>query len=197
MRRVFLLLILPLVLAGCGENREEAITPTGMNQGGPPETLAEGTFQPGGDTAVTYDPEVVPAGGTAQVAVARSARGTTVRVSVTGLRPGRAYGAHLHTEPCAAKPDAAGPHYQHDAGPRASASAHSADPAYVNPDNEVWLDFTTDAQGAASATSAQNWTFDERHPPRSLILHAARTRTAAGAAGTAGPRVACLTLPAG
>ena len=36
--------------------------------------------------------------------------------------------------------------------------------------------------------------FDEIEPARSLVLHAEHTRTAAARAGTAGPRVACLTL---
>jgi Cu-Zn family superoxide dismutase len=128
----------------------------------------------------------------AQVAVARTAEGTTVRLSATGLLPSRAYGAHLHSKPCAADPDAAGPHYQHRTDPEKP----SVDPSFANPGNEVWLDLTTDPQGAGSATAAQRWAFDELTPPRSLVLHAERTRTAAGVAGTAGERVACLTLPA-
>ena len=72
----------------------------------------------------------------------------------------------------------------------------STDRAYANRRNEVWLDLTTDTQGAGSATAAPRWAFDELTPPRSLVLHAERTRTAAGVAGTAGERVACLTLPA-
>jgi Cu-Zn family superoxide dismutase len=76
----------------------------------------------------------------------------------------------------------------------AAASPPSADPAYANPRNEVWLDFTADTRGAATVTASQDWAFDEAEPPRSLIVHAEHTRTVAGKAGTAGPRVACLTL---
>ena len=70
------------------------------------------------------------------------------------------------------------------------------DPAYANPRNEVWLDFTADATGTARVVTRQDWTFDEVEPPRSVIVHAEHTRTAVGEAGMAGPRVACLTLGA-
>ncbi len=155
-----------------------------------------GTFLafPQSTRAITYDPKVVPPGATAQLTVARTARGTTVRLTAAGLVPRRAYGAHLHTQPCTATPGEAGPHYQHSPDPRAAASPPPADPAYANPRNEVWLDFTADSRGAATVTAHQDWTFDEVEPPRSLIVHAEHTRTAAGKAGTAGPRVACLTL---
>lgn len=162
--------------------------------------LAEGTVSgtflpfPASTRAVTYQPTVVPPGATAQVTIARTATGTTVRLAVTGLVPRRAYGAHLHTRPCTATPDDAGPHYQHSRDPKAAASPPSVDPSYANPRNEVWLDVTADARGAASVTATQNWAFDEAAPPRSLIVHAEHTRTAAGKAGSAGARVACLTL---
>jgi Cu-Zn family superoxide dismutase len=151
-----------------------------------------GTFlpYPDGIRAVTYDPKVVPPGATAQVTIARTAQGTTVRLRARGLVPRRSYGAHLHTRPCTAAPDEAGPHYQHNPDPEPP----SVDPAYANPRNEVWLDFTADTHGGGSAASALGWTFDEVEPPRSMVVHAGLTRTGAGEAGTAGPRVACLTL---
>ena len=160
------------------------------------EGTVSGTFLPfpRSARAVTYDPKVVPPGATAELTVARTAAGTTVRLTTRGLVPRRAYGAHLHTRPCTATPEEAGPHYQHRPDPKAAASPPSVDPAYANPRNEVWLDFTADTRGTASVSANQNWTFDEVEPPRSLIVHAEHTRTAAGKAGTAGPRVACLTL---
>jgi Cu-Zn family superoxide dismutase len=167
---------------------------------GPGAPLAEGTVSgtflpfPQSARAITYDPKVVPPGATAQVSIARTASGTTVRLTAAGLVPRRAYGAHLHTRACTATPADAGPHYQHSPDPGAAASPPSVDPAYANPRNEVWLDFTADGTGAAAVTTSQNWTFDEVEPPRSLIVHAEHTRTAAGTAGMAGPRVACLTL---
>ena len=160
------------------------------------EGTVTGTFQPFPQSAraITYDPAVVPAGATVQVSIARTAKGTTVRLTAAGLEPRRAYGAHLHTRPCTATPADAGPHYQHSPDPMAAASPPSVDPAYANPRNEVWLDFTADARGTAAVTASQDWTFDEVEPPRSLIVHAEHTRTVGGKAGTAGPRVACLTL---
>jgi hypothetical protein len=47
--------------------------------------------------------------------------------------------------PCGAVASAAGPHYQHKRDPQASATAPSVDASYGNPQNEVWLDVTTDA----------------------------------------------------
>jgi Cu-Zn family superoxide dismutase len=158
-----------------------------------PETIGEGTFQPAGTTAVTYDPGLVPPGATALVTSFPVADGLAVRLSVTGLVPRHMYGAHLHTRPCTAKPDDAGPHYQHDPNPKAS----PADPAYANPLNEVWLDFTADADGRATVTAVRERAFDLSAPPRSLVVHAERTRTATGVAGTAGARVACLTVTPG
>ncbi|HEX8348206.1 MAG TPA: hypothetical protein VF657_26275 [Actinoplanes sp.] len=158
---------------------------------------AHGVFMPyrAGATAVTYDPAVVPAGASATVTRASARGGTTVRLTVTGMVPRRAYGAHLHTEPCGRTPEQAGPHYQNEPDPKAVASPPSVDPRFANPRNEVWLDFTADATGSATARTSLTWPFDSVNPPRSLVLHAERTRTAAGRAGNAGPRAACLTLP--
>jgi Cu-Zn family superoxide dismutase len=155
------------------------------------------TFAPwkAGGTAVTYDQALVPAGASATVSAGKADAGVKVRLVVTGLNPSRGYGAHLHTDPCAATAAAAGPHYQHNPDPKAIASPPSVDPKFANPRNEVWLDFTTDAKGAATVTATQIWPFDEISPPRSLILHAEKTKTAAGKAGTAGARVGCVTLP--
>ena len=147
------------------------------------------TYQAGAE-AIAYDPAVVPPGATVTVVTRHQPTGVSVRLSAAGLIPRRAYGAHLHAEPCAALPGAAGPHYQHLRDP----ATPSVDPAFANPRNEVWLDFTADVDGGASAGSVQAWSFDERHPPGSLILHTQVTRTENGVAGTAGARVACLTL---
>ena len=163
-----------------------------------PDLVAKGTFLPyrPGTTAVTYDPAVVPPGATAEVAVTRLPSGMAVRLRAAGLVPRRAYGAHLHTRPCTAVPDEAGPHYQHRPDPAAAASPPSVNPSYADPRNEVWLDFTADAYGGASAASELAWLFPAGAPARSLVLHKQQTRTSAGVAGTAGARVACLTLPA-
>ncbi|MFI7543365.1 superoxide dismutase [Actinoplanes sp. NPDC049599] len=182
----------PWLVSGAPSPQRPSSAPTPGAAAPLAEGTVSGTFLPFPQSAraVTYDPQVVPPGATALVDIARTARGTTVRLTARGLVPRRAYGAHLHTRPCTSIPDDAGPHYQHSADPRKP----SVDPAYANPRNEVWLDFTADAAGAATVTARLDWTFDEVEPPRSLIVHAEHTRTAAGKAGMAGPRVACLTL---
>ena len=210
MRR--LLIILPALLAaGCAASPSDPVvvplespaaiqakpmTPglfaSGGAQTGLADTIAEGTFDPKSTTAITYEPRIVPAGAAAHVTVTPVATGMQVRLAVTGMLPRRTYGAHLHTMPCVAgAPASAGPHYQHSADP----SKPSVDPSFANPANEVWLDFTADRLGAATATAVLTWAFDELKPPRSLVVHTARTRTEEGFAGTAGERVACLTLP--
>lgn len=163
-----------------------------------PPPVTEGTFKTWRDEAraVTYDTAVVPAGARATVTIIQNHAGVRVSLLATGLRPGRPYGAHLHTSPCQKDPAAAGPHYQSRPDPAAGPGKPSTDPAYANPRNEVWLDFIADRNGVGRAVSAQDWTFAAGRPPRSLVLHAEHTHTMPGAAGTAGARLACLTLPA-
>jgi Cu-Zn family superoxide dismutase len=160
-----------------------------------PQDTVTGTFRPWspGATAITYDATVVPPGAVASVTFARSPSGFAVRLTVTGMIPRRSYGAHLHTSGCTAMPQQAGPHYQHTHDPGAGPSHPSVDPAYANPRNEIWLDFTADVLGAALVTESYPWRFGAT-PPESLIVHSDVTRTGKGVAGTAGARVACLSL---
>ncbi|HET6481931.1 MAG TPA: superoxide dismutase family protein [Actinoplanes sp.] len=212
-----LALVVPLALtAGCANSAEVAPTTGGqvlasasawtLYQGSTspsptaswtPDAVATGTFLPfrPGSTAITYDPAVVPPGATATVEIQQRTQTMEVRLVAAGLVPRRAYGAHLHTKPCTALPAEAGPHYQHQKDPAAATSPPSVNPAYANPANEVWLDFTVDGSGEASASSVLTWTFPPGTPARSLILHAETTKTAPGVAGSAGKRVACMTLP--
>ncbi|MFD4633832.1 superoxide dismutase family protein [Streptomyces sp. NPDC058284] len=152
--------------------------------------------------AVTYDMELVPAASWIEVeqrgigqrnAGQRNAgqhgvgqRGvegrTTVTLKVRGMEPGHTYGVHVHQKPCGAEPEAAGGHYQHRVDP----VQPSKDPAYVNPDNEVWLDFTAGADGSGSAGARHDWGF-RPHEAASVVLH--------DVPGGAGARVACFTVP--
>ncbi|GIF07262.1 superoxide dismutase family protein [Actinoplanes siamensis] len=150
-----------------------------------------------GVQAVTYDTRVVPLGATARVEFSSTGQNLWIRLEVTGLVPRRAYGAHVHVAECGPDPKAAGPHFQHRHDPAATKAKPSADPAYANPANEIWLDFTTNARGAATVSREQHWMFPDDQPPKSLILHAQTTRTGPGVAGTAGDRVGCLNLPFG
>jgi superoxide dismutase, Cu-Zn family len=196
----FVLLLLPLALSGCGGNTPGnaptgGSTPASVTPSGSAPTTVSGVLAPYSDgaTAVTYDPAIAPAGAELRATLTPSGSGLTVQLAAQRLLPNRSYGAHVHTKPCGRTSAAAGPHLQHSPDPAASASPPSVNPSYANPDNEVWLDFTTDASGAATSTASPRWTFTNE--PRSIILHAERTKTAAGQAGTAGARVACLTLP--
>ncbi|NEB02559.1 superoxide dismutase family protein [Streptomyces sp. SID13726] len=130
--------------------------------------------------AVTYDMDLVPAAAWIEVSQRTEEQGaTTVRLRVAGLRPGHAYGVHVHQKPCAADPAAAGGHYQH---------RPSTDPADVNADNEVWLDFTADDDGAGEASARHGWGF-RRGEASSVVVH--------DMPGTHGTRVACFTVPFG
>ncbi len=140
--------------------------------------------------APTYREDLVPVGSAAKVtSVMDSTSGTTTRLEVDGLLPEREYGAHVHTDPCGSDPTDAGGHYQHRPDP----NQPSTDPAYANPDNEIWLDFTTDDTGAAKVESSSDWFFGERRPS-SVVIHEHHTLTGEGEAGVAGERLACLTF---
>ncbi|WP_346427622.1 superoxide dismutase family protein [Streptomyces sp. AcE210] len=130
--------------------------------------------------ALTYDMELVPAG--ARIEVVQRAGHGRVSVRVERLAAGRAYGAHAHQGECGGDPAAAGGHYQRREDP----VQPSTDPACANPENEVWLGFTTDAHGAGAATARQGWEFRPGEA-RSVVLH--------GMPGGAGARIACFTVP--
>ncbi|MEU4742437.1 superoxide dismutase [Actinosynnema sp. NPDC023658] len=134
----------------------------------------------------SYDARV-PAGARAEVVAGPLGGGTVVMLRTSGLLPNRDYGAHAHVNPCGPAPGDAGPHYQHVQG-------GATDPAFANPRNEIWLDFTTDANGRGEAVARVGWQFDERRPG-SVVLHEEHTHTEPGHAGTAGARLGCLTVP--
>lgn len=138
----------------------------------------------------TYKPELVPATARAHVfGLTSKAFGTSTAFVVSGLLPNREYGAHAHAKPCGATGDAAGPHFQYLEDP----VKPSVDPAYANPRNEIWLDFTTTAFGHGFALSKVDWAFGERRA-HSIVIHETHTHTDPGHAGTAGPRLACLNV---
>src|SRR5581483_7663355 len=141
------------------------------------------------DAAENYDKALVPDG--AKVFVAENVHDglTTVVLDVGGLVPNHAYGAHAHAKPCGAKPEDAGAHYQHNADP----VKPSVNPAFANPMNEIWLDFTTDAKGNATKAATVDWAFGAA-PASSVVIHAEPTKTAPGQAGMAGARAACVTM---
>lgn len=140
--------------------------------------------------ATTYDVALVPAGATGAVSATSGDGTTTVKLEVGGLLPDRTYGAHAHTKPCGAVGKDAGPHFQYLPDP----VQPSVDPMYANPRNEIWLDLTTDATGAGTATSTVDWEFTADRRAQAVIIHAMPTATEPGKAGTAGERPACITV---
>lgn len=179
-------------LAACsagGTSTTPASTPTSTaatpSAGTPVAEPAASGEQPKG---ITYDAKRVPAG--AQLATSAKVDGgkTTVTLAVTGLLPNTKYGSHVHTKACGAKPADSGPHYQNEKDP----VTPSVDSKYANANNEIWLDFTTDAQGAATSSATVGWEF-RKGEANSVVVHAAHTSTEHGKAGTAGDRLACLT----
>lgn len=145
--------------------------------------------------AVTYDPELAPVGAGMTVSSKESEGQTAVTLAVTGLVPDRGYAAHAHVNPCGATGDAAGPHFKNRMDPAAGPDESSTDPTYVNPDNEIWFELQTNADGAGADTATVPFVFAER-APGSVVIHAEpSTATAPGQAGEAGGRVACLTVP--
>lgn len=151
-----------------------------------------GKFQDGRQP-YAYDREHVPAGASATVSTISidlpGYHATTTLLRVRGLHPNHEYGAHLHAKPCGPKATDAGPHFQYAPDP----VTPSVDPKYANARNEIWLDFTTDARGAA-VVSARNPNAYGGRAPRSLVIHAMHTATDPGHAGTAGARLTCTSL---
>lgn len=158
-----------LLASGTGEARDLSLRTDGRFA--PPTA-----FVP--SNAVTYDQGLVPAGAYIQV-FQRTADGgaTVVGLRVHGFPAGHAYGVHVHQKPCGADPAAAGGHFQHVPG---------TDAAHVNPENEVWLDFTTDRDGDAKAVARHDWGFREGEAG-SVVIH--------DVPGTHGARVGCFTVP--
>lgn len=166
-------LLAVLLVAGCSQS-------TAAPSPSPEGTVrlsGGGQFAAKGTAAVVYDRKLAPEGAQASATVESSPGRTVSSLVVEGLLAKRTYGAHLHVNPCGAKPDDAGAHFQHQAG--------HADAA-----NEVWLDVKTDEAGMGRATATQMWGFAAGTLPGSIVIHAQPTK----ADGTAGPRVACVTL---
>lgn len=135
--------------------------------------------------ALTYDTSLVPAGARIEVEQrSDGGQGTTVLLRVSGVRAGHAFGTRVHTKACGADPAAAGGPYRHLIDPLRS----PADPTYVDAQNEVWLDFTADAQGAGAAQAHHTWGFRSGQAGSVVILD----RPGAG-----GVPVACFTVPFG
>ncbi|MEV0378756.1 superoxide dismutase family protein [Nonomuraea sp. NPDC050643] len=178
-----LLILLTAACAGPPAPLQDA-SGAGANFKSPGDTVnlsSAGDFTATDTAAIAYDRKLVPEGAQASVSVESTGGKTRTSLVVEGLRPDRRYGAHLHAKPCGKKPDDSGPHYQHH-------------PGQITPASEVWLDVTTDAEGSGRSSARNDWALDPAKMPGSLVIHAQPTVTSGPEVGTAGARVACLTL---
>ncbi len=146
-------------------------------------------------TAFTYNPALAPEGATIEVDVTPGGASTEVLLDVGGLLPNRGYAAHAHVNACGPTGDAAGPHFQNRVDPAAAPGKPSTDPAYANPQNEIWLDLRTDGDGDGESRVEVPFAFTDRAPASVVIHEAETTGTAPGQAGSAGARLACITVP--
>jgi Cu-Zn family superoxide dismutase len=177
-----------------------AVTPASYGRSVPISLIGSGTFTlpVPASKAITYNTALVPvdAGILASMEPAggwdRSRMVATL--TVTGLLRNRGYAIHAHTKPCGATGEDAGPHYQNHVDPAATPQHPSTDPHYANPDNEIWLDVRTDANGEGISRTTVPFVFTDRAPGSIVIHEAMSTATGPAHAGQAGARVACLTL---
>ena len=135
--------------------------------------------------------DAVPEDARARVkATYTSAGDTIVTLHVWGMKPNTEYGAHAHTNACGDTGAAAGPHFQNVLDP----VTPSTNPAYANPQNEIWLDLETDEEGNGAAQTKLNWQFSPERRAHSVIIHVEHTHTGPHDSGVAGARLACLTV---
>ena len=204
-----MLAAIALLAAGCGSgSARPAHRPRRQRRQPPPRTAApttggnegigaEGVLAPPerATTAFTYNPALAPEGATIEVDVTPGGASTEVLLDVGGLLPNRGYAAHAHVNACGPTGDAAGPHFQNRVDPAAAPGKPSTDPAYANPQNEIWLDLRTDGDGDGESRVEVPFTFTDRAPASVVIHEAETTGTAPGQAGSAGARLACITVP--
>ncbi|CAM5558576.1 superoxide dismutase family protein [Streptomyces abikoensis] len=164
----------------------------GAGTGGQGADVSAVFADPTGDVlrAVTFDRAAVPPGARVTVTERTGHDGTRVHLRLHGVQPGRTFGAHVHMQPCGTRPEDSGGHYQQVKDPKQP----STDPAYANPRNEVWLDFTSDKRGDGGASSSVAWRFRSGEA-RSVVIHEHATERSPGRAGTAGDRLACVNVP--
>lgn len=143
---------------------------------------------------VTYNPTLAPVGASLTASLTPSEHSTVAMLMVTGLLPNRGYAVHAHTKACGLTGEDAGPHYQDRIDPAATPQAPSVNPEYANPRNEIWLDVRTNAEGSGTSRVTVPFIFADRTPGSIVVHEATTTATDPGHAGTAGARLACLTL---
>jgi Cu-Zn family superoxide dismutase len=106
-----------------------------------------------------------------------------ISLTVTGLPPNRVFESRLHKLMC--DTDSAGADYQNHPYPR---DGSATDPAFSNSTNEAWIDFTTDANGAAYSETTVNW-MPRPDQANAIIIHDLAPDANVGAP------LACTNLP--
>jgi superoxide dismutase, Cu-Zn family len=187
----------PAAVPSAGEAPASSADATADASAADGPALAEGAAAPPDRAAdaFTYNPALAPEGTNLAVYSTSDGTSTTVRLEVLGLLPDRGYATHAHANACGPTGDAAGPHFQNRQDPAAGPGKPSVDPAYANPQNEIWLDLRTDGAGDGESRAEVPFAFTDRAPASIVIHEAATTGTAPGQAGSAGARLACVTVP--
>ncbi|MFE7974491.1 superoxide dismutase family protein [Streptomyces shenzhenensis] len=148
---------LTVLLAGCGgDSADHASARTGASASSPVHGMDGMSGKAMGDPSATpaYKmPEATVVKGAFEMLdtrppgmndvqgtgwLAQGPKGTTVTVSLTGLKPGHVYMAHLHAQRCS--DDNGGEHFQFEKGGPAM------------PPNEIHLMFTADSSGSGMTT---------------------------------------------
>lgn len=182
-----LIALLVVSFAGCvnpaNPTNEPDVLPLAMSTG--PWTIYQDPWV-GTPMAGTPNPITSSMAGSAWAVEADGKMKLTL--SVSGLPPNRSFGSHLHKLEC---DDAmkAGGHYENQMWP---AGGTASDPQYSNPGNEVWLDFTTDADGKAWSYATVDWV-PRPGGAKAIIIHANPT-SSYPQGGIAGVKLACLPL---
>lgn len=163
-------LAIPLVgitVPGCGDDGGG-----GERDAGRPdarEAPEDGGGEPGPDAGIDYDLTIESiAGGRMQAfegyegvsgaaQMVRMAEALRAELYVEGLKASTEYVAHVHELPCGE--DQAGTHYKHD--PTIAAEEEA---------NEIWLHFTTDADGRGMASTQQLGKV-ARMDAQSIVVH--------------------------
>lgn len=146
----------------------------------------------GSGGAWTYNAAELPEGARLTVTAVYPESGSTiVTLHLTGAGASRDYGAHAHKAACTSVSAAALGHFQYVPNPDVT---NPTDPAYANSSNEIWLDIHTNSAGNGHAQAVVPWQ-PGTNRPMSVVIHEAHTSTEPGAAGTAGLRLGCLTVP--
>jgi Cu-Zn family superoxide dismutase len=110
---------------------------------------------------------------------------TKVVLQISGAPASASFASHVHKLGCADM--MAGGHYQNmpatsDAGP--------TDPAFGNAQNEIWLDFTTNAAGTATVEHTADFKV-RAGEAKAIVVH---MNPMTGAGGVSGPKLACLNI---